>query len=220
MPRTPSEVAADAAACVAAGATLLHAHAFDDDGRETLEAGAVARVLRALRTAVPGVGVNLTTFAAIEPDPRARMAAVSAWTDLPDLVAANQGEDGIDDLSAMLAGRGVQVEACALSVADARLLVARGRPERFVRVYLESLLTDPDDAVAEVAEMEAVLEAGGVLLPQVHHGTGRGTWAVLRRAVARGHGIRVGVEDTVVHEDGRTAEGNADLVRAAADLLV
>lgn len=219
MPRTPDEVAADATACVAAGANLIHAHAFDDDGRETLHGDAVARLLRALRAAVPGVGVNLTTFAALEPDPRARLRTVAAWTDLPDLVAANQGEDGIDELSALLAGRGVRVEACALSVQDAHLLVRRGRTDRFERVHLESMLLDPDDAVAEVAEMEAVLAAAGVDLPQVHHGTGIATWAVLRRAVARGHGLRVGVEDTHRHEDGRATDGNPDLVRAAASLL-
>ncbi|MCS5497952.1 3-keto-5-aminohexanoate cleavage protein [Cnuibacter physcomitrellae] len=37
MPRTADEIARDAAECVAAGATLLHLHAFDDDGRESLE---------------------------------------------------------------------------------------------------------------------------------------------------------------------------------------
>jgi len=39
MPKTAEEIAADAAACVEAGATLLHLHAFDEHGEETLEAG-------------------------------------------------------------------------------------------------------------------------------------------------------------------------------------
>ncbi|QJU55094.1 3-keto-5-aminohexanoate cleavage protein [Herbiconiux sp. KACC 21604] len=69
-PRTAEEIAADAASAVAARATLLHLHAFDDDGRESLAAGPVGRMLRAVRAACPGVPLNVTTFAAIVPDAR------------------------------------------------------------------------------------------------------------------------------------------------------
>jgi uncharacterized protein (DUF849 family) len=48
---------------------------------------------------------------------------------------------------------------------------------------------------------------------------GTGSWAVNRRAVARGHGIRTGLEDTPVLPDGRLASGNRELVAAAMSLL-
>lgn len=38
-------------------------------------------------------------------------------------------------------------------------------------------------------------------------------------AVAHGHGIRTGLEDTPVLPDGRTAGGNGELVAAAASIL-
>jgi uncharacterized protein (DUF849 family) len=41
----------------------------------------------------------------------------------------------------------------------------------------------------------------------------------MERAVARGHGIRVGLEDTTVLRDGRQAAGNGELVRAAGAML-
>jgi uncharacterized protein (DUF849 family) len=41
----------------------------------------------------------------------------------------------------------------------------------------------------------------------------------MRRAVARGHGIRAGLEDTTVLPDGSRPAGNADLVSAAAAML-
>jgi uncharacterized protein (DUF849 family) len=44
------------------------------------------------------------------------------------------------------------------------------------------------------------------------------TWAVLRRAIAAGHDIRVGLEDTLVLDDGSPAAGNAELVAAAVAL--
>jgi uncharacterized protein (DUF849 family) len=39
------------------------------------------------------------------------------------------------------------------------------------------------------------------------------------RALRRGHGIRTGVEDTMVLPDGRPAADNAALVRAAAAMM-
>jgi uncharacterized protein (DUF849 family) len=219
MPRTAEEIAQDAAACVAAGATLLHLHAFDDDGLETLGAGPVGRMLTAVRRACPGIPLNVTTFAAIVPDPRERFALVSAWRILPDLISANQGEAGIDELSEMLAGRGVAVEACVLSPHDAHLLARAGRFERFARVVVEPLVDDVAEALALDAEMQAILADADVTLPQLHHGVGVASWQVLRRAAAQGHSIRTGLEDTGAAEDGSPVASNAELARAAAEIL-
>ncbi|MDD7922307.1 3-keto-5-aminohexanoate cleavage protein [Actinomycetospora chibensis] len=130
MPRTPGETAADAAACVAAGATLLHLHAFGDDGAETLSEREVGRAIQAVRRACPGVPISMTTFAQIEPDPAKRLATVSSWAELPDLVPANQGEDGVVELTDLLLARGVGVEACVFTVAEAEGLLGRGRGHR------------------------------------------------------------------------------------------
>ena len=56
-------------------------------------------------------------------------------------------------------------------------------------------------------------------LEQVHHGDGIASWAVNRRAILRRHGIRTALEDTPVLPDGRMADGNGDLVAAAAAML-
>ncbi|MBY6683048.1 hypothetical protein HQ312_18490 [Rhodococcus sp. BP-316] len=60
----------------------------------------------------------MTTFAAIVEDPRERLEMIRGWTKLPDLVAANQGDEGIDEISELLSARGVGVEACVLGVGD------------------------------------------------------------------------------------------------------
>jgi uncharacterized protein (DUF849 family) len=121
-------------------------------------------------------------------------------------------------LCELLLGRGVAIEAGLLSVADARAFVAAGIAPRCTRALIEPLDADPEDAVAHAGEMERVLVEGGVRLQQVHHGDGIASWAVNRRALARGHGIRTGLEDTTVLPDGRPAAGNGELVAAAARL--
>lgn len=218
-PRTPQEIAADAVAVVQAGAQILHVHAFDDDGHETLAAKPCEMMLRALRAACPGIPVSLTTSAEIEPDPVRRLAIVSRWTLLPDLVTANQGEPGIAELCEHLINRGVGIEAGLLSLDDARAFVRSGLSRRCVRALIEPLDADPTVAVAHAAAMEDVLAAAGIDLEQVHHGDGLSSWAVNARALGRGHGIRTGLEDTAVLPDGRIAPDNAAIVHTAKAMM-
>jgi hypothetical protein len=89
-----------------------------------LDSDACAKVLRATRRESPGIPISLTTSAAIVEDPARRLGLVSSWTELPDLVTANQGEEGIIQLCELLMSRGVEIEAGLLSVDDARKFVA------------------------------------------------------------------------------------------------
>ena len=219
VPRTPEELAAEARAAVDSGARALHLHPYDADGCETFDAEPCAAAIRAVRAACPGIPISLSTSADIEPDPERRHALVAAWTELPELVTANQGEEGILDLCALLVERGIGIEAGLLTVGDAHAFVASGIADRCVRAMVEPLGEDPDAALAEAEAIEEVLAAAGVSLEQVHHGDGLASWAVNRRGAARGHGIRTGLEDTPVLPDGTEASGNGALVTAAAQLL-
>jgi uncharacterized protein (DUF849 family) len=153
------------------------------------------------------------------PDSASRFRAVASWTELPDLVTANQGEVGIVELCELLTSRGVGIEAGLLSLEDAPAFVAAGVASRCVRVMVEPLDADPDAAVAHAATIEQLVTGAGIALEQVHHGDHIASWAVNRRAVPLGHGIRTGLEDTPVLPDGRQAHDNADLVAAAAAML-
>ena len=219
VPRTPEELAAEARAAVDAGARVVHLHPYDASGRQTLEAEPCAAAIRAVRAVCPGIPISLSTSAEIEPDPARRRWLVAAWTELPELVTANQGEEGIVDLCALLVERGTGIEAGLLSLDDAHAFVASGIAGRCVRAMVEPLGEDPDAAVAEAEAIENVLVSAGIGLEQVHHGDGIASWAVNRRGAALGHGIRTGLEDTPVLPDGTPASGNGELVAAAAAIL-
>ena len=219
VPRTSEELAREARAAVDAGAESLHLHPYDESGRQTLAAEPCANALRAVRDACPEVPISLSTSAGIEPDSERRRELIAAWTDLPDLVTANQGERGIHDLCELLNERGIGIEAGLLSLDDAHAFVESGLAPQCERVMVEPLDPDSDDAVAHAESIEQTLEDGGIQLEQVHHGDGIASWAVNRRAGARGHGIRTGLEDTTVLPDGRSARDNGELVAAAASLF-
>ena len=218
-PRHPAAIAGAARAAVDAGAHSVHVHAFDDSGWETLEGAACAKVLRAIRTLCPETPISLTTSAAIVGDPVERFRIVEAWEEMPDLVTANQGEPGIVELCELLLSRGVGIEAGLLSVDDARAFVLSGLAGQCRRVLIEPLDADLDAAVQHAAEMEEIVVSAGITLEQVHHGYGIACWAVNRRALDRGHGIRTGLEDVTLLPDGLQARDNADLVAAATRLI-
>jgi uncharacterized protein (DUF849 family) len=215
IPRTPNELAVAARAAVDAGADVVHVHAFDTDGVETLAPEPCAEALSAIRAVCPGVPISLTTSAAVEPDVRRRFELVGAWTELPELVTANQGEEGIVELCGLLIARGVGIEAGLLELSDAEAFVRTGIADRCLRVMIEPLDVEAAVAVAHAAAMEEVVVAAGITLEQVHHGEGLACWAVNERGLAHGHGIRTGLEDTTVLPNGTLAPDNAALVRAA-----
>jgi uncharacterized protein (DUF849 family) len=209
LPVTPEQLAADARAVVDAGARSLHIHVRGRDGAESLEPADVAATLAAVRAAAPGIEVSLSTGLWITGDDvERRHALVAAWTELPELVSLNLSEAGWPALAALLAERGIGVEAGLAAMEDAETLAASHlRP---VRVLVE---VEADDAVAAAAEIDALLDRDGVAVPRLHHGYGPATWDVLRAARARGHDVRVGLEDVLELPDGAPASGNAELVR-------
>jgi uncharacterized protein (DUF849 family) len=218
-PRTQAAIADSAGAAVEAGAHSVHVHAFDDVGRETLDGIACAQVLRAIRAVCPGIPISLTTSATIVSDPRTRLAVIEGWEELPDLVSANQGEAGIVELCEALLARGVDIEAGLLTADDARAFVRSRLAARCRRVLIEPLDDAPEVALHHAAVMEDILASAGITLEQVHHGYGMACWAVNRRALERGHGIRTGFEDVTLLPDSTEARDNAELVAAAAHLI-
>jgi uncharacterized protein (DUF849 family) len=219
IPRTSAELAREARASVDAGADVVHVHAYED-GEETLAAEPCAAMVRAIRDACPSVPISQTTALYIAgDDPERRLELLASWTELPELVTANQGEPGIVEVCEQLLARGVGIEAGLLSVADAGAFVESPVAGRCTRVLIEPLDADPDEAVAHATAIENVVVSAGITLEQVHHGDLIASWAVSERAARLGHGIRTGLEDTTVMRYATPARDNAELVREAKRLL-
>lgn len=218
VPVRPEQLAAAAAEAVGGGAAALHVHQRDADGAQTLAAGPCGEALLAIRSACPGVPVGLTTGAWIEADPDRRLELVEAWEVLPDYASVNLPEAGSVALIELLLDRGIGVEAGLWTVADAEVLLQTGLADRCVRLLLEVMEADTEDALANVAAMERLLDQAGCAAPQLQHGEGDTTWPVLVRALESGRDMRIGLEDTLELPDGRRAGGNGELVAAAVEL--
>ncbi|MFJ6463650.1 3-keto-5-aminohexanoate cleavage protein [Streptomyces sp. NPDC091387] len=216
LPVTADELAAAARDAVAAGAEDVHLHPKDRDGRDTLEAAAVAAAVSAVRAAVPGVPVGVTTGAWATADPRARAAQVRGWTVLPDHASVNWHEDGATYVAAALLDRGIGVEAGIYSGTPAaqRFLDWPGSG-RVLRVLAEVTETTPQDALLAAAGLLDALESAAT--PILLHGEDAAAWPVLRLAASRRLDTRIGLEDVLHLPDGALAPDNAALVRAARE---
>jgi uncharacterized protein (DUF849 family) len=232
LPLTPSELAADALAVVAAGADALHVHPRGPDGAESLHGDGIGAAVRAIRTAVPGAEVGVTTGAWIEPDPEHRVALVAGWAALdatarPDSASVNLSEPGAADVAAALRAAGIGIEPGVWYRSDLDVLrgpefawqpdgTATGMPGGGChRLLIEPRDVDPDAAAATGRSLLAALDSGyDPGIPRLLHGEGPPAWPVLHLAADLGCQVRIGLEDTLAGLDGAPAGGNAALVRA------
>lgn len=235
VPVSPDEQAAAVVECLEAGANAIHLHVRSTSGdersrfrdqalhsqKESLYAGDVARTLSAVKSVSLKTPIGVSTGAWILPDTAQRLQAVAEWEVTPDFASVNFIEDGAVELAKLLLSRGVDVEA-GLSEADAaEVFMKSGLASRCIRVLLEPQEQEMERALETVSQIEKVLEAGAVKLPQTPprlpplllHGTELTAWPMMDEAIARGYEVRIGLEDTLVLPDGRMARDNAELVR-------
>jgi uncharacterized protein (DUF849 family) len=213
VPVSPAELAAAARGACDAGAQAVHFHVRGPDTRESLAAADVAAAAAALRPL--GIPFGISTGAWIIGDPAERLGAVGRWTTVPDFASVNFDEDGAVTLARVLLQRGMEVEAGVADRYAAEQLAASGLGSRLLRVMFEPREQVPAEALAAVAEAEAVLDAAGVDCPRLLHGVDATAWVLLDAAVERGYDSRIGFEDTLTLPSGEVAPTNADLVRAA-----
>jgi uncharacterized protein (DUF849 family) len=211
VPLTAAELAADAIAVRRAGAFAVHVHPRDGGGNQTLDARTCDSAIAAIRAAVPGMPVGLSTSEEIDRDPFARAAAIRAWRRPPDFVSVNVSELGWAGIFRAAMHAGISVEAGLATPNDAEEFAR----SPFVHRALRALVAV--DGGAEEARATAQLIPDDV--PQLWHGYDDRTWEVLSAAAAEGIDVRIGLEDTLVLPDGRVPTDNAQLVAAAVTLL-
>src|SRR5439155_15186350 len=137
LPRTPEEQAASAVESVTAGADAIHAHVRGTDGKESLAAADIGRLLRAMRLALPGTPLGVSTGAWIAGSGAERERLVAGWSDLPDFASVNFDEAGAASLARLLLRRGVGVEAGVSDEHAAQRFIETGLAGECLRVLLE-----------------------------------------------------------------------------------
>ncbi|MCK0196713.1 3-keto-5-aminohexanoate cleavage protein [Ancylobacter sp. 6x-1] len=214
-PLTPDDLARDATRVVDAGATELHLHPRNAGGAETLAPVEVAAALDAVRAAVPGIPIGLSTHAGIAPGGQGRLDAVAAWRTKPDYVSVNLIEDDASEMIALCLSRGIGVEAGIWSVADAERFVKLPEARKCLRILIEINEQDVAEGLAAAAAIRLVLARASLDVPILQHGFEASVWPLYQDALMRGLDGRIGLEDGRDLPDGMIAKDNTDLIKAA-----
>lgn len=216
LPITPRQLADEAVAAHRAGAKAVHMHPKTADGVDSLLPEVVDAAVSAVRHAVPGLPLGVTTGYWALPDADARLRAVDAWRVLPDFASVNWHEPGSDELARLLLSKGLGVEVGIFHAEAAESWAASELAQHCMRVMIE-LGGDGDIATAD--DLLSQVLAAGSPAPVLLHGLDESCWPLLEHAGVRGVQTRIGMEDTLRLPDGSTAPDNAALVSAAVQLL-
>lgn len=222
LPCSADQLARDAAACVAAGASAIHLHPRDAAGLETLDPLTIFAVCRQVKEAAR-VPVGVSTGAWIEPDLEKRLALVRSWYG-PDYASVNCSEDGAVMIMQALIAAGIGVEVGIGSMEDidvfarSMLIFSNG----VVRLLIEpdgDSLPDEEAAGARFDELHAQLDRLGAMNPRLQHTDGPLAWFALRDAKRRRWDSRIGFEDTLTGPRNKRVASNAELVAAAVEVF-
>jgi uncharacterized protein (DUF849 family) len=216
LPVTPDQLAAAAVGAHQAGAQAVHMHPKTADGVDSLYGDEVAAAVTAVRAAVPGLPLGVTTGFWALPDADERLKAVDGWTVLPDFASVNWHEPGSEELAHLLLSKGLGVEVGLFHAEAAASWAKSDLATHCMRVMIE-LQGDADVPVAD--DMLERVFAVGSPAPVLLHGLDESCWPLLEYAGVRGVQTRIGMEDTLTLPDGSVAPDNAALVSAAVELL-
>jgi uncharacterized protein (DUF849 family) len=211
VPVTPDEIAEDAERCVAAGASIVHVHARDEDGRPTYRRDVYAEIVAKLRERCPDAIVCVSTSGRLWGDLEKRaevlglegalkpeMASLTLGSlNFPKQASVNEPAT-IQALAERMNERGIvpELEVFDLGMADyARYLVGRGilRPPYYFNLLLGSLGTLSASPL-HLALLARALPEGATWAGA---GIGRYQFAVNALAIASGGHVRVGLEDNL-----------------------
>jgi len=218
VPLTPDEVIADAIACCDAGAAIVHIHARDAEGRPSYDPEIFAEIIRGIRRERDQLIICTTTSGRRYGEFAERAAVLDLAGDLkPDLASLTTGSlnfpDGpsvnapeiIASLAERMKERGIRPELEILELGminTAKVLIKKGLvdPPYHFNILLGSIHTAP----ATLRNLCALVDD----LPgnSVWAATGLGDFQfkINVAAVLMGGHVRVGVEDNIYYDSGRT----------------
>jgi 3-keto-5-aminohexanoate cleavage enzyme len=232
VPVPPEEIVEDCERCVAAGASVVHLHARDGDGKPTYRADVYAEILAGVRERCPDVIACVTTSGRVHREFEQRAEVLDLDGELkPDLASLTLGSmnfptqasvnepDTIARLAERMNERGIvpELEIFDFGMVDyAKFLIERGllQPPYYFNLLLGSLGTlsaTPFNLAGLVQSLpeSAIWSAAGI---------GRFQFFVNTMAVTMGGHVRVGIEDSLYldSEKQRLASNVALVERIAA----
>jgi uncharacterized protein (DUF849 family) len=230
LPLTANELAATAAACLEAGASMIHAHVRDRDGGHLLDGEAYRAAIAAIRATLGDrLVIQITSEALGIYSPAEQMAVVrqvrpeAVSLALRELLPDDSHEAGFAEFLGWLRREKIMPQIILYTPEEAaRLAVLRARGlipfEDIPVLYVLGRYTAGQRS--SPADLLPFLAPG---MPRFAHWSvcafgERETACATAGALLGGH-VRVGFENNLLLPDGSPARDNADLVAAATNAI-
>lgn len=218
VPLTPQDVAADVRRCADAGASIVHIHPRDAEGRPSQDPAVAAAFIRAVREAAPDIIVCITTSGRVQHELEGRMKVLELDGDVkPEMASLTLGSlnfpkaasinapETIQGLARRMQERGIVPE---LEIFDSGMLdyahYLRDRGVLGGPVYANILLGSLGTLAATPFNLALLVERLPPNAMWAAAGIGRYQFMMNRLAIAMGGGVRVGLEDNIWFDDERT----------------
>jgi 3-keto-5-aminohexanoate cleavage enzyme len=230
LPTTLGELVAEAKACEAVGASLIHVHVRDDDHKPTLDVGRLRETVSALREQTDLV-VQLSTGGSVHDTLETRLKVLEAEPDSCSLTCGtvNFGDDVFLNPWLFMVDLYRQAQELAVvpefeifdlgHVASMRRLIDTCGLPYGGKVHVDFVTGTPGGMPGTTE----ALVAGVQMLPAEvtswsATGIGRTHLPIMAAALSLGGGLRTGMEDNLMYAKGRPVTGNVQLVERAAAL--
>ncbi|KWR77196.1 3-keto-5-aminohexanoate cleavage protein [Cupriavidus sp. IDO] len=226
VPLTAAALAADAKACLDAGAAMMHMHVRDAEGRHSLDAQTYRDALAAVKQAVgDALLVQVTSEAAGIYKAAEQMAMVRELR--PEAVSIGLREVAVPDIPeselaaffAWIARERIMAQIILYDAADVQRwqsMRERGLVPPGAWSVLYVLGRYSAGQVSSPRDLLPFLQVADGTLPWAICAFGREENACVTAAAAFGGHVRVGFENNLFLRDGSLAAGNAALVAQAA----
>lgn len=240
IPYTAEEIAAEARRSVEQGASVVHVHARQADGKPAFDVDSYRRIDEALKRECPDAIINYST-GAVGIDRDTRIAHVTALR--PDMAALNMGSMNYAIYSArhkrfhqdhVFQNPFGDIEFYLRAMREAGTLpemecfdsghISNAEPLQDMGLLADTLLFS-----LVMGVLGGIPATARNLLHQVTSlppgalwqciSIGMKQWELLPVAVSLGGGVRVGLEDNFYVQEGRMATSNGDLVAKAVRMI-
>ena len=227
LPLTPAELAADAAACREAGASIYHLHVRDEHGNPTMDVATYGAALRAITDATDLI-VQFSSGGAVSDDEDARMAPLALRPEMATLTTGT-----VNFGSEIFSNPWPLVTRFYLRMRELRIV-----PE--FEIFDSGMIATAERVYDEYGDghhrhYDFVLGVPGGMPPWpdaldflAAHIPDDATWSatgiggahlpIAERTIAAGGHVRTGFEDVRWFERGILATSNAQLVERVADM--
>ena len=227
VPLTANETANTAAACLDAGASMIHLHVRNTDGSHSLDAGLYRAAIRAVESAVGAkLSIQVTSEAAGVYHAEEQMSAIRALVPRSVSIALREIIP-VDDNRASAAA--FLLWLSKEKILPQYILYDANDVKRYLSLVSEGIIPDTPHWVlfvigrysagqqSDPEQLKPFLIASeGISVPWAVCAFGKTELDCVLAAAEQGGHIRVGFENNIYLHDGKIASGNADLIKQVA----